>query len=71
MDTTISKKGIWHDKTRNRYRVRVYGGGALLTQTYHKTYAEAEVGLDEALRTSLEVSDVVLANRFLLRPVRH
>jgi hypothetical protein len=67
MDTTITQKGIWHDKARNRYRVRVYGGGELLSQSYFKTYTEAQVGLEKALSASHEVSDVELANRFLLR----
>lgn len=70
MDTITTQKGIWYDKARDRYRVRVYGGGVLLVQGYFSTYMEAKVGLVEAKREAAlcQETEVEILNRFLLSP---
>lgn len=42
------KKGIYFEKTRQRYRVRIYKYGRMVHRSYHVTLSEAETALNEA-----------------------
>lgn len=41
--------GLWHDRRRNRWRVRLYLGGKVLCRSYHRDLNEAITVYRQAL----------------------
>lgn len=46
-------RGIWYEKDRDRYRVRLYYNGHVVHRSYHKTSEEAEQ-VHERAKTTLD-----------------
>lgn len=66
------RKGIFFEKERSRYRVRIHKFGLVIHRSYHKTLKAAETALDKAekLRDGLQPSapppEVLLTDENLL-----
>jgi len=70
MDIQATKKGIWYEKKRDRYRVRLYRDGELLERSYHRSYEAALAAWERAQSASkpnLEKQEAAL-RRFLYPP---
>ena len=68
-------KGIWYEKKRNRWRVKLACDGVLLCCTYHHSYAEALIAWKNIKRNMVRPKpDIPIhlssdINRFLCLPL--
>jgi hypothetical protein len=53
------RKGIFYEKERNRYRVRLHKFGIVIHRSYHKTLLEADTALDDALKIRVGLQPTV------------
>lgn len=51
------RKGIYHEKGRSRYRVRLHKFGRVVHRSYHATLEEAEAALEVAIHDRREVPE--------------
>lgn len=66
-------KGIWYEKARNRWRVKLVADGILLHRSYHKYYEDAYTAwltVKQAPRPfQIPVPAASPINRFLCQPL--
>ena len=65
-------KGIWYEKERNRWRVKLVADGILLHRSYHREYSDALVAWTETKRNMVRPKlrpGPSLINQFLCRPL--
>ncbi len=65
-------KGIWYEKERRRWRVKLVSEGVLLHRSYHKDYVNALEAWQDTKRKMVHprpVPEASLINQFLCRPL--
>lgn len=65
-------KGIWYEKERRRWRVKLVSDGVLLHRSYHKNYSDALEAWQDTKRKMVyprPVPKASLINQFLCRPL--
>ena len=68
-------KGIWFEKNRNRWRVKLFCDGILFHRSYHRSYNEALSAWRKAKkcmiipRPVIPIAEASLINRFLCQPL--
>lgn len=65
--STSPVRGIWYEKSRDRWRVKLYRSGELIERSYHKTY---ELAFEAWKNAKASDKDVIahereVINRFL------
>ncbi len=73
--TIVIPRGIWYEKERDRWRVKLIHEGALLHRSYHKVYDDALKAWKQAKKSivrpkpQLPIPESSIINQFLCRPL--
>lgn len=65
-------KGIWYEKERDRWRVKLVADGILLHRSYHREYSDALVAWQDTKNNMVRPRprpEPSLINQFLCRPL--
>ncbi len=75
MEVAEKPKGIWFEKKRNRWRVKLVHEGVLLCCNYYRSYEEALIAWTSVKnsivrpRPHIPIQEASLINQFLCRPL--
>jgi len=76
VDTNIEVPvGIWYEKKRDRWRVKLFYNGVLVHRSYHKVYDDAlnawKIAKKKMIkpRPMLPIAEASLINKFLYQPL--
>jgi hypothetical protein len=75
MDTRIVvPKGVWYEKRRDRWRVKLFCDGVLFHRSYHRQFNDALAAWQSAKKQMIRPRPIVplsessIQNRFLCQP---